>query len=139
MIFLMDENISPHAARMLGHFDRKNEIRALEDHFEKGTPDVVWLTEVATWDSKPVIVGGDGRILKNPAERAALRSADLMFVYLASGWTKLPWEEQAWKIVKVWPAIVQNVVKTRHPTVFEVSVRSLKVDRFKLVADIPDS
>ena len=91
MIFLTDENISFRAARMLEHFDSDNRIRALEDHFPNGTKDPVWLAELGTWSPKPVVICGDGCILKNQAEAAALRDAALMFVYLAPGWTNLHW------------------------------------------------
>ena len=72
---------------MLASFDRKNDIKAHEDCFEKGTADTEWILEVATWEPKPIIVCGDGRILKNRSEQTALRNANLMFVYLARGWT----------------------------------------------------
>lgn len=121
---------------MLEHFDRQNEIRELEACFPKGTPDIQWIPEVASWDPQPTVVCGDGRILKNRAELAALRDANLMFVYLASGWTNLAWADFAWKIVKVWPDIVRNVEKTRKPTIFEVAVRTLKVARIGLVSEI---
>ena len=136
MIFLTDENISPYAARMLGSFDRKNDIKAHEDCFEKGKPDIEWILDVANWEPKPIIVCGDGRILRKPSEQTALRNACLMFVYLASGWTNLSWEDFAWKIVKAWPAIVQNVKKTRKPSVFEVSVKSGKVDLIRLISSL---
>ena len=129
MIFLADENFIVHAVRLLEVFDQENEIRHLTDHFSKGTPDTTWLNSVARWDPKPTVIGGDGRIIRNRVERAALRTADLSFIYLASGWTNLEWAVFAWKIVKVWPDIVRNVETARRPTVFEVKPGSLKVER----------
>ena len=81
------------------------------------------------WDPKPIVIGGDGRILKNKAERAALRQADLSFIYLTSGWTNLEWPVFAWKIIKVWPDVVRNVETARMPTVYEVGPGNLKVKR----------
>lgn len=126
MIFFFDANISRYAAYMLGHFDREHEMRASVDWCEEGTSDVEWMREVASWDIDPVIVSGDARILRNKAERRALKECGCMFVYLAPGWTKLPWREYAWKIVKVWPGIAKNVEQARYPMVFEVSL-GLKV------------
>jgi len=51
-----------------------------------------------------------------------LKECNLMFVCLAPGWPRLPWDDYAWKIVKVWPDIVKNVAQARYPMVFEVTV-----------------
>jgi len=122
VIFFFDENISEYAARMLGYFDRKNEMRASVDYFKKGTPDTDWLSTVAKWGDKTVVVSGDARILLNKVERQVLKECKLTCVYLARGWTKLPWEESAWRIVKAWPDIVKNVEQAPYPSVFEVSL-----------------
>ena len=129
MIFVADENFTVLGVRLLEAFDQQNEIRHLTDSFPKGTPDTTWIPSVAEWDLKPTVIGGDGRILRNKAERAALRQADLSFVYLTSGWTNLAWPVLAWKIVKVWPDVVRNVKTARRPTVYEVGPGSLKVKR----------
>ncbi|MBN2020637.1 MAG: hypothetical protein JW749_10490 [Sedimentisphaerales bacterium] len=126
MIFFFDECISEYAARMLGSFDRRNEMRASIDNFDKGTPDEEWLPKVSSWGDRTVVVSGDARILRNQVQRQVLKECKIAFVYLAPGWTKLPWEEYAWRIVKVWPDIVKNVEQAPYPSVFEVSL-GLKV------------
>lgn len=136
MRFFADENISPRAVRLLEAFDDDCEIRALEHFFDKGTPDTEWLSAVASWSPKPVVLGGDGRILRNKVERATLRDCDLMFVYLAAGWTKIRWQEFAWKIIKAWPSIVENVSRALRPTVYEVKLKTLKIERIRLVAEL---
>lgn len=129
MTFLADENFIYRATRLLEVFDPSNEIRHLTDRFDKGTSDVDWIEAASAWDPRPVILGGDGRILRNKAERTALRAANLSFVYLTSGWTNLAWPVFAWKIVKAWPDIVTNVERSARPNVFEVSPGTLKVQR----------
>lgn len=129
MIFFTDECFMYKANALLEAFDRNNEIRALLDHFERGTPDTVWISKIAQWAPKPVVVCGDGRILRNKVERKVLRDAELTFVCLASGWTNLSWDVFAWKIIKVWPAIVQSAGAVIRPTVFEVSPATLKVGK----------
>jgi hypothetical protein len=128
VIFLFDENIIEHVTRMLAAFDRENEMRHAVDHFDRGTADTDWIPVVASWKGRPVAVCADGRILRNKVERQTLKEAGLMFVYMASGWTNTPWEDYAWKIIKVWPHIVRNVSQARFPMVFEVSV-GLKVQQ----------
>jgi len=126
VIFFFDENISEYAARMLGAFDRKHEMRPLVDHFERGTPDTQWIPVVASWDGDPVAVCADGRILKNEVEKRVLKECGLMFVYLAPGWTHTKWHVYAWKIVKVWPEVVRNVEQAQFPIILEVTT-GLKV------------
>ncbi|MCH8966382.1 MAG: hypothetical protein IID43_01770, partial [Planctomycetes bacterium] len=124
MIFFTDENISSKIAPLLEAFDPDHQIRCYENYFNKGEPDTEWLRQIATWSEKPTVLNGDGRILTNPAELAALREANLMFVVFGKRWTDLNWPTFAWKIIKVWPQIVQEVHTTRRPTLFRVTVKN---------------
>ena len=121
---------------MLEEFDPTHEYRILVDHFDRGTEDIVWMREIAKWETKPIVISGDGRILRNAVERQVLRECDLMFVHFAQHWTNLPWEVQAWKGIKVWPDVVKNVEKILKPTVFEVNVHTSKVKRVRLVSEL---
>ena len=112
---------------MLDNFELEHQVRALLDYFDQGTPDIGWMKEIASWDDVTVAVCGDGRILRNKVEKQVLRECGLMFVYLGSGWTNLPWPTFAWKIVKAWPDIKKNVEQARYPMVFEVAVGGLKI------------
>lgn len=134
--FFADENFPAPLVRMLEEFDTSHEYRILVDHFDSGTPDIVWMREIANWETKPIVISGDGRILRNAVERQVLRECNLMFVHFAQHWTNLPWEVQAWKGIKVWPQVVKNVEKIRKPTVFEVNVHTSKVKRVRLVSDL---
>lgn len=122
MIFILDENLSDRMARILDAFDQSHTVNHLNDFVQKGTADTCWLDLIASWDEIPVVVAGDGRILKNPAEAERIRNHEIMFVYLASGWTNLPWNDQCWKIVKAWPEISSQVARARTRSVFEVTV-----------------
>lgn len=122
MIFFTDENISFRAAYMLDQFYDEHAVWAFLDHFKAGTPDPEWLAKVASWEEVPVVIAGDGRILKNKVERQVLKGSGLRFVYLAPGWTNLVWPAFAWRIVKVWPDIVRKVEQARYPMVFEVAI-----------------
>lgn len=136
MIFLADANVSPKAVRLLEVFDPRNEIRAHGNYFEEGTPDVDWMRQVAEWNPKPAIVCGDGNILRNKAEMVTLRDSDLMFVYLAAGWTNLKWDDFAWKIIKAWPSIVNEVKRANRATIYQVHVKTLKVELICLVSEL---
>ncbi len=134
MIFLADENFQIQAVRLLNAFDTRNDVRHLTEEFGRGTPDAEWIAACAHRFDKPVIIGGDGRILRNKVERAALRESDLSYVYLAPGWTNISWNDFAWKIVKAWPGIVGSLKDLLRPAVYEVKVASLKVERISETA-----
>lgn len=136
LTFVTDENFSTNATKLLEVFDRRNHIRALEAFYKKGTDDIVWIPGIKQHLPDAIIVGLDGGILKNRVEKQALKEANLSFVYLAGGWVHLPWPEFCWKIIKAWPEIVNSVQGTRQPTIFKVSVSSLKVERETLTVDL---
>ena len=121
MIFITDENISDRLARMLDLFDQDNEIHPLSDYHDKGTEDIVWMKSLSEWEESPVIVGGDGRILKNNAEKKIFKESNFTYFLLKSGWLHLPWEVFAYKMIKVWPDIVKNISRATYPMLFEVS------------------
>lgn len=137
MIFFADESVPIAAVRMLEHFDARNEVRALEDHFPKGVSDREWMPEIARWDPKPNVIAGDGRILRNPSEQQVLRDCDLTYFYLSGGLMNLEWDQFAWKLIKVWPDIRRNAERIRAATVFEVAGgSSLKVVRRFATSDL---
>lgn len=138
MKFFTDECFMYKANALLEAFDRENQMIPLLDVFPPGTKDVVWIPQVAAWAEKPIVICGDGRILRNKVERETLRGAGLKFVCLASGWTNLDWPTFAWKLIKVWPAIVLTSQLALRPTVFEVSCQTLKVEKsYELTAPMP--
>jgi len=132
MRFFCDRNVPPQLARMVDVFDRQNTIRAYndDDRFSETTADVEWIRVLATDGDPPwIIISGDGRILKNQIELAALKDSQLSFFCLAKPWMTMKIQDQAWRFVKVWPDIVENA-KGSNPKIFEVSGgSSLKVER----------
>lgn len=127
MKFFMDRNLPQQLARLIEAFDRTCEVRHLDDEFADTTPDTEWIGALSQRTPKPAVICGDGRILSNPAEMQALRGADLTFFHMAKGWVNLQWEEQAWKMIRVWPNIVADA-SPRRPTIFRVTIRE-KVER----------
>ncbi len=128
MIFFSDENFIRQANALLRAFDPRNEYVALLDRLPRGTSDVDWLREVGAWDPKPVIVCGDGRVLTNRVERAALRATGCVFVHLAPGWTNTAWHPYAVALLKCWPDVLEMVERTKKPAIIDVTVRG-KVSR----------
>ena len=129
MTFVLDENISPRLAQILDIFDQQNEIRHLTHVDQRGAADVEWIGRLAKWQPVPAVVCGDGRILRNAAEAAALREAGLTFVILSPSWMKTPFYDQAWKLLKAWPIVVKSVSHAVNPTVFELPISGSKLRR----------
>jgi len=130
MVFFTDACFPERGNQLLEVFDRDNQIRGFASRFEKTALDVVWIPEVATWKPKPIVISGDARILRNKVERAVLREAQLVWVCLTDGWMNLDWyENQAWKLIKAWPRVVDAVKAVTIPTVFELSASTLKIQR----------
>jgi hypothetical protein len=135
MHFFIDRNVPVALARMLGHYDRAHTVIYHDDRFEKTTPDTEWLPTVASWSPVPVIVSGDGRILRNPAELQVLRGLPLTFFLFAGSWFDLKWSEFAWKAIKVWPEVVASAAP-RRPSIFRIPVSATKVEFESLTSEL---
>ncbi len=134
MRFFFDRNMSPHLARMVDALEREHSARSYydDDRFTDTTPDVEWIRVLAADDPPWIIISGDGRILKNRAELAALKEAGLTFFCLSRTWLHMSLHEQAWKFIKAWPEVVENAQGTS-PRIFEISGGAgLKVERVPL-------
>lgn len=68
-----------------------------------------------------IFVTGDFRLLKNKAERAALRGSGLYGFILATGYQKLPDHHVASNLIRKWPE-VENLVKAVGSSIFEIPV-----------------
>src|SRR5262249_22960455 len=108
-----------------------------EGRFNKDTPDVEWLRALGGDNRGWVVVSGDGRILRNAAERQVLREANLTFFCMGRPWQHMPIPEYAWKFVRVWPGIVQHAKACASArAIFEVSGgRGLKIRRVSKTKD----
>lgn len=100
-----------------------------DERFTNKTADVDWLKRLET-DGDPawIVVSGDGRILKNKAERKLLDETGLRFFCCSDSWPNMPLEVYAWRFVKVWFEIVE-CAKRPKGRLFQVGAgASLKID-----------
>jgi len=84
------------------------------------TADVDWIDHLKRqrdW----IFISGDFRLLKNKAERAALRSSGLYGFIMATGYQRMPAHQVASNLVWKWPEI-ENVIKAVSPSIFEIPV-----------------
>ena len=138
MIYILDENTSERFARMLDAFERNPEhsVRHITDYFSPGTKDPEWINDLAERKESFTILSKDNKILRNEHDKEALRKSGLTTVILEKGWTKsMPYENQAWVLVKAWPKIVQETTMVRKPTLYRLNVNG-KLLLIKNIVDL---
>jgi hypothetical protein len=134
-VFFLDRCIPPQMAKLIEAFDRESTVYHHNDYFSQITTDEQWISTLMSWNPKPVVISGDGRILTNRAELAVLQGAGLSFVELAPGWTKLAWRDQAIKMLQVWGQIVAVSVP-QQPTVYKVPISAKKVEKISILTEL---
>ncbi|TAX35826.1 hypothetical protein [Rhizobium leguminosarum] len=84
--------------------------------------DVEWIDFLRRSNDEWMFVSGDGRVLKNPAERAALRSARLHGFILAPAYQKTPMNQVASTLVWRWPEMLQITRLLAAPSMHQVPI-----------------
>jgi hypothetical protein len=84
--------------------------------------DIEWINHLRQQPGDWMFISGDGRILKNPAERAALRAAGLHGFILAPAYQKSPMHQVAAMIVWKWPEVLQVTTLLAPPSMHEIPI-----------------
>lgn len=85
-------------------------------------PDVEWIEHLSATGEDWLIISGDGRIRKNPAERTAYRRAKLKGVLLAPAYQKTPMGKCCGNIVARWDDVLDFTSKIAAPYLVELSI-----------------
>ncbi|MEX1107559.1 MAG: hypothetical protein WEC00_01485 [Dongiaceae bacterium] len=88
----------------------------------RDSSDIEWIQFLRQSAALWIFVSGDRRVLKNPAERAALRSAGLHGFILAPAYQKTPLSQVAATIVWKWPEIEAVTGLLAAPTMHEIPI-----------------
>jgi PIN like domain len=132
MRFFFDRNMSRYLAQAIDKLDRENDIRHHDDdpRFEPETTDIEWISALAKDEPPWIVLSGDGAILKNRAERTALKEAGLTFFCMSKQWANMKTYEYAWRLIKTWPDILESAKHAPlRAQIFEVTGgRTNKVD-----------
>lgn len=136
--FFLDRCIAKRLARMLDAYDVENTIRHLDDdaRFYPNSPDVDIIAAVSADEPKPVYVTADQGNRRVPAERAALRDSGMTVIFLRGRFHHIAIHDQALKLLRIWPEIVNACARCREPKAFEITPGSNKVSVWKLTRDL---
>lgn len=128
MNVLFDNCTSPVLATTLNGFIGYSGLRAVHikdlEGLEKGrhSTDLEWIRYLQRHHEDWMFITADQRVLKNAAERAALRSAKLHGFVLAPAYQKTPLHQQAALIVWRWPEIESVTKLVAAPSMHEIPV-----------------
>ena len=133
MKFFLDNNLPPALARSLHALSERSghQVVHLSEKFNRDIADADWIRALAE-EGDWIIVSGDIRIPKNPAERQAWLESGLTSFFLGRGWTGLSFWDQAWKLVQWWPRIIDQAAKVEPPAAFLVPVKGSKFEQLVL-------
>ncbi|MFT4182226.1 MAG: hypothetical protein QM636_09955, partial [Rhizobium sp.] len=85
----------------------------------RNSKDLEWIDLLRKSNDQWIFISGDGRVLKNPAERAALRSAGLHGFILAPAYQKTPLNQVASILIWRWPEMLQITNLLQPPSMHE--------------------
>jgi hypothetical protein len=121
--FISDHSLAPNLSEILAILEGPagHAIEHLRRFYPQDTEDAVWLPRLAQDLPDVVIVTADPRIARSPQEPAAWLQSGLTAFFFKSFADLSRWE-QAWRVVKWWPSIVERAQAARRGTGFMVSV-----------------
>ena len=133
MKFFLDNNLSPRFAQALQALEGegRNEVVHLRSKFSAAAEDVDWIRSLAS-EGNWVIISGDLRISQNEFERKAWRDSGLTAFFFAKGWMNVKFWDQAWRLIKWWPIIVEEARKIRPGAGFVVPLKSARLEQLRL-------
>jgi PIN like domain len=123
--FYFDRTQSPYLARaagevlsFLGHTFEHSRRR----YPDRDPGDITWMGELAA-EGDWVVITGDEAIRRNPAERRAWRETRLTTFFLQPAWMHTRMDEQAWRLLRWLPRLVDIAGSETIGTALSVSLR----------------
>jgi hypothetical protein len=117
----LDANLSPYLAHALNALlePEGDRVEHLTDRFARNTEDHDWIAALAA-EGEWVVISGDVRIYRNRLEREAWRRSLLTVFFLAPQWSKARNIEKAWRLLRWWLRIREQVALVAPPAAFEL-------------------
>ena len=128
MRFFLDNTLPPRFAEVLNLLEGNDghAVVHLQSKFRVETKDIDWIKILAS-EGNWIIVSGDIRISQNEFERKEWLNSGLTAFFFAKGWTAIKLWDQAWRLVKWWPAIVEQAERIQPGAGFIVPLKSTKL------------
>jgi hypothetical protein len=121
--FFVDNNLAPKLARGLNEFVKgEHEVVHLRDRHAPSTPDVEWMKRLAA-EPGWIILSADVRIGRNPHEVEAWKQAGHVIFFLKAGWTNIDFWQQATKLAKCFPEIIERAQRAKPGDSFMVTTK----------------
>ena len=131
MKVLIDENLPPALAKALNAlFAGDHEIVHLRERFGPGVKDVEWITALNA-EGRWVIISGDRRITRNPAEYHAFRNSRLVGFFLSSGLNKAKLTKQMKRILALWETIDAQASIVQGGAMFVLPMKSSRLEQLR--------
>lgn len=89
----------------------------------RASKDIEWIEFLRSSSEVWIFVTGDGRVMKNAAERAALRGAGLHGFVLAPAYQKTPINQVAAMLIWKWPELLKVTDLLSAPTMHEIPIK----------------
>ena len=123
MKVLVDHNLSPHIASAIDALvdPRGHKVVALRKKFPQNTDDEVWIRALGQ-EGGWVVISGDVRIAKKPAERNAWRQSGLIGFFLAPGWRKFDPLIQTARLLMWWETLVAQAQLVEGGAIFQLPI-----------------
>jgi hypothetical protein len=108
LTYFLDNCISFRYAAMLNALEM-GKVTSLREHYPENTKDPIWLPDLGAngW----TLITVDHAQRRKPEERQAIVTSGALAFYLAKSFLSLVFEEQAWRLVKLWPEITKVAEK----------------------------
>ena len=129
---MVDENLPPALARSLDAlFVKQHEIIHLRDRYGPAVTDLEWISELSA-EGRWAIISGDRRITRVHAEYQAFRNSRLTGFFLSRGLNKAPVTKQMERILALWNVIEQQAGLVTGGFMFQLPMKSTKLEPIKL-------
>lgn len=132
MKFYVDENITPNIAEALAILQNPRvsediEVFTIKNEFGKGTPDEVWIPEVAAADG--IVITQDLNIHRVRQQRELYRQHGLGVVFFKPPKKGYQYWDLVEFYIKRWKVVKEEVKKLNKPFALVVTPRAAKPDR----------
>jgi hypothetical protein len=116
MKFLLDNYLAPkHARAFHSLLAPEHEFANFRNHFSPNTSDQEWVSALIR-EQNWIVISGNIRMAKNPAEKVAWRATGVTAFFLHPGWANISMFDQHALLSRSLPGIIQSAQKAKPGT-----------------------